>query len=342
MQCRLCGGDLSPWLEMPIDGKKDQPTPFKSFIRCDDCRTGMLTPQPKADQITELYQVPAYYTHGESHIREVPSNLLDKVLTKLSWKLDRPISFDPKNIAEVLPKSGSVCDLGCGDGSTLKRFKELGFDDTGVEPDPCSRELAADSELNVLLGTAEMLPHELGDRQFDLVIMRHSLEHCIDPGVALANAYRLTREGGYIYCEVPNCGCVHFETLTICSETFDSPRHLWFFTAAGLRRAIESKGYIFQSWRFEGFTRHHLPSWRAWEITIFDRLAKRGQAKRAKRHTFSKSLSILAKSAFAPADRKYDCVGVVARKLSNPSKIGLQDGPGHIQSVSPSHSVSIG
>jgi SAM-dependent methyltransferase len=314
MQCRLCGGGLSPWLEMPIDAKKDELTPFNRLFRCDRCATGMLTPQPRAEEIAGLYRVPAYYTHGEDHIRYVPSGFWDKVLTKLAWKADFQTPFEPDQIARFLPAGGSVCDLGCGHAIILQRFKELGFTVTGVEPDPSSRELAAKAGVDVLPGTAEALPPELADRQFDLVIMTHALEHCVDPIRALTNAYTLTKEGGHFYCEVPNCGCLHFETLTVCSENFDSPRHLWFFTAAGVRRAIEDRGFTFDSWRYSGFTRHHSPSWRAWEITIFDRLAKRGDVREGTRHTFGKSVSILAKTAFAPASKKYDCVGVIAKK----------------------------
>lgn len=314
MPCKLCGGNLNPWLEMPIDAKKDEPTPFKNLVRCESCDTGMLTPQPQADEIEQLYQLPAYYTHGESHIRNVEPRFWDKVLTKLAWKVDCPTPFDPAQIARILPRGGSVCDLGCGNGKMLRCFQELGFEVVGVDPDLASRKLAADAGVSVLDGTAEALPSELAGREFDLVIMTHALEHCLDPVRAIMNAYSLTREGQYLYCEVPNCGCLHFETLTVCSETFDSPRHLWFFSPQGLRRAIEDAGYAFDSWRFDGFTRHHSASWRAWEIEIFDRLAKRGDAPIAKRHTLATSVSILAKSAFAPAYKKYDCVGVVSQK----------------------------
>ena len=314
MRCRLCGGDLTPWLEMPIDAKKDEVTPFKSLVRCDRCGTGMLVPQPRADQIEEFYRLPGYYTHGESHISHVEPRFWDKVLTKLAWKVDHSTPFNLEQLARILPSGGSVCDLGCGNGSILRRFQELGFEVIGVDPDPSSRKLAADAGVIVLPGTAEALPIELAGRSFDLVIMKHALEHCIDPVGAIKNAYSLTKQGQYLYCEVPNCGCVHFETLTVCSENFDSPRHLWFFTAAGLRRVIEDNGYIFDSWRFTDFTRHHSPSWRAWEIEIFDRLAKRGEVSAGKRHTFIRSLSILAKSAFAPAHKKYDSVGVFSKK----------------------------
>jgi SAM-dependent methyltransferase len=275
----------------------------------------MLTPQPKVDEIAELYQLPSYYTHGESHMRQVAPGFWDKVLTKLAWKVDRSTSFDPQQIARVLPAGGTICDLGCGNGTLLKRFQELGFVVIGVDPDPSSRKLAAGLGVRVLPGTAEALPAELAGRQFDLVIMTHALEHCIDPAEAIANACLLTKEGQYLYCEVPNCGCLHFEALTVCSENFDSPRHLWFFTAEGLRRVIEANGYVFESWRFAGFTRHHSPSWRAWEATIYDRLAKRGEVRAGKRHTFARSVSILVKSAFAPPYKKYDSVGVISKKV---------------------------
>ncbi len=316
-QCKICGGDQQPWLAMPIDAKKDEPTPFKTAVRCRACETGMLFPQPTPGQLNEAYRLPEYYTHGQSHIHDVQPGILDKLLTKVAWIVDGSTLFDPEAFAKNLPAGASICDLGCGHAELLHRFKELGFDNViGVDPDPSSRECAAAAGINVLPGTAEAPPPELTSRQFDLVIMTHSLEHCLDPDAALRNAYRLTRDGGFFYSEVPNSGCVHFETLTVCSETFDAPRHLWFFTAEGLRRAVEKQGYAFESWRFAGFTRHHSPSWRAWEVTIFDRLAQRGEATGLVRHSYVKSLSILAKSAFAPPARKYDCVGVVARKLS--------------------------
>lgn len=314
MQCKLCGGKLMRWLEMPIDAKKGERTPFRRLMRCERCSVGMVTPQPRADQVADFYRLPAYYTHGASHMRHVEPRFRDRVLTKLAWKVDHPTPFDPEEIKRVLPTGATVCDLGCGHGEILKRFQDLGFHVVGVEPDPVSRQQAEDSGVRVLPGTAEALPQELRARQFDLVIMTHSLEHCIDPLQALANAYRLTRQGGYFYCEVPNCGCRHFESLKVCSETFDSPRHLWFFEADSLLSVVRSMGYVVDRWCFSGFTRHHSPNWRAWETAIFDRLAAYGENIEAERHTFFRSLLILAKSAFAPAHKKYDCMGLLSRK----------------------------
>src|SRR5271154_1057496 len=142
MNCRLCGGDLRPWFEMPIDAVKDESTPFKNLVRCDVCGTGMVTPQPEAHEIGAFYQLPTYYTHGESHMRPVQPRFRDKVLTRLSWMVDYSTLFDPAALPKALPPGATVCDLGCGEGTLLKRSMELGFSATGVEPDPCSRELA--------------------------------------------------------------------------------------------------------------------------------------------------------------------------------------------------------
>lgn len=310
--CQVCAGPLQPYLYMPIDAKKDEPTPFSTVVQCRLCKLAMISPLPRADEVPSFYQLPQYYTHGEGHMRRVEEHLQDKILARIAWSFDRARPFNVDEMMKRLSPGASICDLGCGHGVLLQRFKQLGCEVIGVDPDSSARELGARSGITVLAGTAEKLPVELGNRQFDLVLMTHSLEHCIDPMAALANAARLTKRGGFFYCEVPNCGCLHFRAFTVCSEMFDSPRHLWFFTADSLRQALDKSGFIFDSWRFEGFSRHHSRSWREWEATIFDRLAKRSM-KAKSRHTLFRSAVLLVQSAFVSAAWKYDCVGVLAR-----------------------------
>ncbi|UIY28405.1 class I SAM-dependent methyltransferase [Neorhizobium galegae] len=113
----------------------------------------------------------------------------------------------------------------------LGRFKALGFNVLGVEPDAAARAEAAKAGVTVLAGTCEELPADLKGQSCDLVIMRHVLEHCRDPILALQKAFFLTRPGGILFCEVPNCAATHFKSLGVCSAMFDAPRHLYFFYA---------------------------------------------------------------------------------------------------------------
>jgi SAM-dependent methyltransferase len=294
---------------MPIDAKKNEPTPYGTAYKCVGCGTAAIQPSPPRSEVAGFYDLPAYYTHGTGHYAEVRPSLADKILAKIAWWLDRERPFNPSAEAKA---GDRIIDLGCGHGALLSQFKEMGCLVTGVDPDPAARETAGKNGVPVLDGTAEALPSTLERGSFDLVVMSHSLEHCLDPMLALRNAFDLTKPGGKLYVEVPNCGCVHFETLAECSENFDAPRHLWFFTAEGLTRAVSAAGFEPAAWRYHGFTRHHLRSWREWEKTIADRLAKIDPARKVPRHSYAASVGILARSAFVSFDRKYDAIGMIA------------------------------
>ena len=315
-QCKLCSGALEAWLDMPIDAMKDEPTPFNRVLRCAECGVGTTQPTPSIEQIPSFYQLQNYYTQGESHIETAKAGILDRLLTKAAWSRDHSQLLDPDEFAAFLPAGGTICDLGCGDGWNLERFKRRGFRVIGVDPDPKSRDQGAAKGVEILPGTSESLPDGLAGRQFDFVVMTHSLEHTLNPQLALSNAASLTKPGGYFYCEVPNCESIHFEMLTVCSTNLDVPRHLWHFSPRGFRRVIEAAGFRFESWRFAGFSRHHLPSWRKWEMTVYDRLAKRGPVKQGRSHTFATSVAMFLRSAFAAPEKKYDCVGVLSKRGS--------------------------
>lgn len=303
---------MHPWIVMPIDAKKDEATPFGDVARCGNCGLGRSATLPRPEEVPALYDLASYYTHGESHMRPVIPRLIDRVLVRLAWQFDRAQPLDVDALARRLPPGGRVLDLGCGDGELLDAFHARGLVAVGVDPDPQSRAFVRGKGLTVLAGTAEQPPGELAGQTFDLVIMSHSLEHCIDPAGALASVSRLLAPQGLAYIEVPNSGCRHFETFRQCSEMFDAPRHLWFFTDDALRRWIESHGMRVDRWHFNGFTRLFTRGWREWECEIFNRLERRGGARGAKRHSWPRSLVLLAQTAFARPPRKYDSIGILA------------------------------
>ncbi|KXU32635.1 hypothetical protein A0J57_08755 [Sphingobium sp. 22B] len=314
MDCPVCHRNTRPWIVMPIDAKKDMPTPFGDVLRCDHCGLGMAARMPRRDEIADLYDLASYYTHGESHMPAVQANLLDRLLIHLAWKVDRAHPFDPDSVAGQLPPGARILDIGSGDGEILEAFRDRGFAALGVDPDERSRDFCAARGLAVLPGTAEEPPAALDGQQFDLVVMSHSLEHCLDPVRAIRTIARLLAPGGLAYIEVPNAGCRHFETFRQCSEMFDAPRHLWFFSQQALLRLTEAGGFTVAALHYNGFTRLFTPGWRGWECEIFDRLVRRGLHKGATRHSWPRSLLLLLQTAFARPERKYDSIGVLMRR----------------------------
>lgn len=290
---------MQPWLSMPLDPKKNEPTPFSSVVLC-SCGLARLSPLPDAADIPGFYELPSYYTHGASHMPHVEPKLADKTLTKLAWTFDHGELFDVAKIAQSLPPNARICDLGCGHAAYLREFKALGFEVVGVEPDATAREQANAAGVPVLEGTAEDLPELSGP--FDLVLCTHALEHCRDPMKALRNARSLTK--GLCYIEVPNCASEHFQTFTICSEMFDAPRHIWFFTPDSLTRLAEKVGLTVRKRLFMQYARDFSPSWRAWECDIASRV-------NGKRHTISASAALLLRSFWRKPERKYDSFGLI-------------------------------
>jgi SAM-dependent methyltransferase len=313
MTCRLCAGDTDHWFDTPIDPKKNTPSPLREVVVCRTCHTGQVAELPDARDIPAFYALEEYYTHGESHIRNVENTLFDRILGKLAYLGDAGRMFDPRDLSSMLPASAVVYDLGCGPGVLLQQFEQMGCVVTGVDPDADARALGASRGVRILAGTGEDIPAELGPGTADLVLMTHSLEHCLDPRAAIANARRLLKPGGLFYCEVPNCNCLHFRTFLDCSENCDVPRHLYFFGPDSLSHYVGAAGFAVVDRYFSGYQRHHSASWRQWECLIFDRARAVTPGYRGKRHGYLASFRLLLRTLRASPALKYDCVGLLAR-----------------------------
>lgn len=302
-----------PWLTVSVDVKRDVETEFGKLQWCPDCEAGFVSPLPDASEIPVHYDLPNYYTHGQTHFPEVTPNLPDRLLTKLAWTFDEKQPRLPEFVGGHLPKLGSVLDVGCGHGANLGLFRKAGADVCGVEPDEVARELAQSKGIEVFAGTAEALPNEVMARKFDLVIMSHVLEHCTDPTHAVVSVTKVLSPGGMYYCEVPNAGAEYFRTYAQISEMLDVPRHLHFLTKAKLTQICDTVGLEIVDWRYSGYTRHFQPEWRAWENSIHDKIRAHGDRLDCGRRGFYSSLGLIARSAFAKPDKKFDTIGFLAR-----------------------------
>jgi 2-polyprenyl-3-methyl-5-hydroxy-6-metoxy-1,4-benzoquinol methylase len=142
----------------------------------------------------------------------------------------------------VYVAGGKILDVGCGNGNYLYSLRELGWETYGVEMDEqvCHyvREVLG---LTVFQGTLEEahLPNNL----FDVVTMRHVLEHLPDPSRSLAEVYRLLRAGGSVLIETPNIESVQARFFRARWFHLDIPRHLYHFTPATLPALLQKTGF---------------------------------------------------------------------------------------------------
>ena len=100
----------------------------------------------------------------------------------------------------------NVLDIGCGDGTKLIDFKNIGKEVKGVEVSDICRKLHAEFGINSIQGTVDDIDDK---KKYDLVILSHVFEHLSNLKEKIEKISTLTNK--YLYIEVP----VHVKRLQI-------------------------------------------------------------------------------------------------------------------------------
>lgn len=270
---------------------------------------GQILPRPSPAEAAAFYQVD-YYTHAaEDSGAGQSGNLFWRLLLHLAWRRDAGKEADRQWWAATLGPAPLDClEIGCGAGQTLDLLRSLGHRVCGVEPDPEARRVAQERGLDVVDGTAEALPAAMAARRYDVVVLFHVLEHCIDPALALRNLRGLVKDGGTVLIEVPNNACRGAALFGNAWAWLDVPRHLNFFTPRSLERIVAASGFVSQGLEYSGYTRQFSTGWAAMQRQIAPVVADRKG-----RQTWRYPV-LLALTAFAGPAAKYDSVRIRARR----------------------------
>jgi SAM-dependent methyltransferase len=283
---------------------------------CGDCDAGFLLPRPSRELLESLYSSQYFSDYGKAI--DIEQSVLDRVRVNLAWRFDRSVAASPRFFEAIAnSRSAKICDVGCGNGTLLEELRNHGFGVVGIEPSPFARREVESKGIRVYEGTAESLPTSIPESPFDLVVMTHVLEHCLDPKLAIRNVLELVRTGGHLVIEVPNCGSFQFGNRGPAWFHFDVGRHVNYFTRRGLKRLIEGHAAEVVKYFYLQYLDHFTPSRLAHEISLWDRSHKEEDSSNlAGIHMPSKLqnwMSLLGSFALKP-ERKYGCLGIVVRK----------------------------
>ena len=120
------------------------------------------------------------------------------------WNKDKDQSFE--FISEYLPTPGSMLDIGCGSGRLLYVARRAGWEVMGLELSGEMAELVRD-KLGIQVVVEDFLeadPRAVSEGLFDLVCLRHVLEHLPDCNLAMSKLRELLQPGGHALIEIPN------------------------------------------------------------------------------------------------------------------------------------------
>ena len=194
-----------------------------------------------------------------------------------------------------------------------------GFQVVGIEPSPFARKAVESKGIKVYEGTAESLPDSISESPFDVVVMTHVLEHCLDLKRTITVALELLRTGGHVVIEVPNCASFEFAVRGPAWCHFDVGRHVNYFTPRAVATLIEKHGAGAQVVRsyYRKYVEHFRPATISQETALWDRSHKEEVGSNLtgiRRPSKLESWMNLLGSFALKRERKYEAVGIVVRK----------------------------
>jgi ubiquinone/menaquinone biosynthesis C-methylase UbiE len=131
----------------------------------------------------------------------------------------------------------SILEVGAGEGSVLKRLSERGFGNElyALEISSSGIERIKEKGISRLTECALFDGYNIpyNDKQFDLTVLSHVIEHVEYPRKLLYEASRVSK---YIFVEVPL-----EDTLRLSSDfAFDKVGHINFYSPKTIRRLVQS------------------------------------------------------------------------------------------------------
>lgn len=145
------------------------------------------------------------------------------------------------------PARPRALELGCAHGAFLRQLREQGWECVGIEPATDVAQRAAESGLDVRVGSLESVmaadSQTFAPGRFEAVFAWMVVEHLHDPVATLRLVRGLLKPGGRLLFSVPNFGCWERRVFGPCWYALQLPTHLQHFTAASLRRLLAASGF---------------------------------------------------------------------------------------------------
>ncbi|MFK8038657.1 MAG: class I SAM-dependent methyltransferase [Crocinitomicaceae bacterium] len=191
VNCNICRND-----NFELISNKGQHNIPLSVGLCKECGLGYLNPRWNADGYIEFYknEYDKYYRPELISNKSAVGFKINPILQRLK---DRDI---------VPNKLKTVLDIGSGAGDNLLDVRKQFTDSKlfAIEPSLESQEVLKNNNINILSDDVNANWDSKSTTKFDLIIMRHVLEHFLDPLAILKRVKNVLDEKGVLYIAVPN------------------------------------------------------------------------------------------------------------------------------------------
>ena len=227
-----------------------------SIRSCSICDLVWLHPQPATEEIPALYA--RYYTHGSlprTWLAILREAIARRVFARMGYAvpptvgiLPRLLSYIPSvaraaslDVMDLAPSAnGELLDVGCGNGDFILRMRALGWNVSGVDPDPAAVTRGQSMGLPIYAGTIADVPNHL---HYDVITLNHVMEHVSDPVEVLRECgKRLRPQTGKIVITTPNARSLGHRWFRRHWRGLEVPRHFIIFSPRALADCVTRSG----------------------------------------------------------------------------------------------------
>jgi 2-polyprenyl-3-methyl-5-hydroxy-6-metoxy-1,4-benzoquinol methylase len=213
-RCSLCGARLVPRWRGDV---------AFNVYDCRACGVGLTWPRPAEANGEELFA-----DDDEHYERQFTQN-------RELWR-----RFAQALLEHIPPslRMGRLLDVGSGVGLLVELAAEQGATACGLDRAPAAGRVARRHGVDVRTGELRDLP----ERNFDVVVMMHVLEHVYDPVDFVKEAAGRLRTGGLLLVNVPISDGLMPRLLRERWYGFQPTQHVHQFTRRGLTQVVVRAG----------------------------------------------------------------------------------------------------
>jgi SAM-dependent methyltransferase len=229
MECRLCGGSLRCIIPNGKDFENYSGRDLTfSVMFCDNCQLGFTYPEMDDAELAAFYP--------NEYAPYTPIRGLAKITKAHFYKQDL------RRIKKYSRGSKELFEIGCGAGGFLACANEEGYIVSGIEP---SEYGVTNAAKHYGLELAKGYATEINFTQkYDIMVMRHVLEHINSFQDALLNIYHNgLKDGGCLFIKIPIIDCYCADKFKQYYQPYELPRHRVHFTRKGVRAILENMGF---------------------------------------------------------------------------------------------------
>jgi 2-polyprenyl-3-methyl-5-hydroxy-6-metoxy-1,4-benzoquinol methylase len=146
------------------------------------------------------------------------------------------------DVIEQYKTSGEMLEVGIGVGIFMELAHNNGWDIQGVEPSQAACQYVSET-LHLPTTNNTLQEARFPENHFDVIAMRHVLEHITNPKLFLKELHQILHDDGIICLVVPNFGGLHSRLEKEEWFHLSLPYHVAHYTSYTLRNMLTSCGF---------------------------------------------------------------------------------------------------